>query len=88
MEPQPPRNKTREHVLVFTLVTVVGGISSFFLYVVSLGMFAYVLGVAIVVVLVGYLHFMLWGSALSNEVAGEREEHRVREQMEAERREP
>jgi hypothetical protein len=86
MEPQPPRNKTRENLITFTLVTVVGGIASFFLYIVSLGIFAYVLGVAIVVVLVGYLHFMLWGEALSNEVAGEREEHRIREQMEAEGR--
>ncbi len=87
MQAPPPRSKTRENLITFTLVTVVGGIASFFLYIVSLGIFAYVLGVAIVVVMVGYIHFMLWGEALSNEVAGEREEHRVREQMEAERRE-
>jgi hypothetical protein len=32
--------------------------------------------------MVGFLHYLLWGHALTQQVAGEREEQRVRESME------
>lgn len=85
MEPDPnaPRKK-RETFLM--LILTIGFASSvlFFLVLVSGGFFVYVLASVFAIALVGLLHYALWGHALTQEVAGEREEEESRARWEAE----
>jgi hypothetical protein len=48
------------------------------------GFFLYVLEFSGAVVLLGLLHYVLWGRAFSQEVAGEREEEQLRQRAQAE----
>jgi hypothetical protein len=60
---------------------------SFFLFVAFVscgGLVLYALAVVAGLGVFGYLHYFLWGQALSAEVAGEREEKAIRERNEAE----
>ncbi len=84
MDPQPTRNRTRETALTMTLVVVLGGTIAFFLNLVSLGLFAYVLIAVVLFTLMGFLHYVLWGYAMTQETAGEREEMCRREAEEQE----
>lgn len=83
MDPQP-RSKKRETFLTLTLVAVLGSTIAFFLNLVSMGIFAYVLVAVLAFTAIGFLHYVLWGYALSQETAGEREELRVRDELEQE----
>jgi hypothetical protein len=79
-----PRNKTRETILTVTLVTVLGGTIGFFLNLVSLGMFAWVLIAVLAFTALGFVHYVVWGYAMSQQTAGEREEMLLREEREQE----
>jgi hypothetical protein len=79
----PPRNKGRETLLTFTLVALLGGAIVFFLNFVTLGVFSYVIVAIIGIAVVGFLHYAIWGYALSRQVAGEREEQRIKDILEA-----
>lgn len=82
--PQDPRRKRRETILSITLVLVVGGLLMFFLNLISMGIFMYV-GVAVLLIgLVGFLHYVLWGQSLTENTAGEREEAELRARIEGE----
>lgn len=81
MEPKI-RRTARDTVLTLTLAALLGGGILFILNVVSLGILSYALGVGGVVALVGVLHYVTWGRSLSQDVAGEREEIKVREELE------
>lgn len=81
MEPKIKRT-ARDTVLTLTLAALLGGGILFFLNVVSLGILSYALGVGGLVALVGVLHYVTWGWSMSQEVAGEREELKVREDLE------
>lgn len=76
--------KGRETFVAFLLLLLLGGAIFFFLNFVSFGIFFYVLVVMLIFTMVGFLHYLLWGHSLSQEVAGEREEQEVRERMEGE----
>lgn len=73
---EPAPRSGRETVLGFVLVAVLGGTIIFFLNFVSFGIFSYVLCAALAVTAVGFLHYLLWGYALSQELAEEM--HRAR----------
>ena len=60
-----------------------GGAFLFFLNLVSLGIFAYVIAAIIGIAAIGFLHYAIWGYALSQQVAGEREEQRIKDLLEA-----
>jgi high-affinity Fe2+/Pb2+ permease len=62
----------RDTLLTVTLVVFVGGLLIFFLNLISLGVFTYVLGAVVVFAVVGFLHYVLWGYAMSQDVADER----------------
>jgi hypothetical protein len=79
-----PPNKNRETLLTIALVLVLGGAMVFFLNLISLGIFFHVIVAVLAITMVGFLHYALWGYAMSQEVAGEREEMELRERMEAE----
>ena len=79
---QQPRNRTRENVVIFTLVLFIGGILGFFLNLISLGIFTYVIGSIGAILLVGCLHYLVWGHALSQEVAEERRAMLLKEEAE------
>jgi hypothetical protein len=83
MKDKPAPQKGRETLLTFTLVVILGGAFLFFLNIVSLGIFFYVIAVIVGIAAVGFLHYAVWGYALSKQVAGEREEQRIKELLEA-----
>ena len=86
MDPQAPKaTKGRETLLTFSLVAILGGAFLFFLNLVSLGIFAYVVAAIIGIAAIGFLHYAVWGYALSQQVAGEREEQRIKDLLENER---
>jgi protein-S-isoprenylcysteine O-methyltransferase Ste14 len=82
-DPRTP-NRTRENIVILTLVLFLGGIVVFFLNVISLGIFTYVIGVGVLIVVVGSVHYFLWGRAMMEDVAVEREQMLLKEEREAE----
>ena len=64
----------RNTVLSLTLAIFVGGVIIFFLNLISLGVFTYVLGAVVAFTVVGFIHYVLWGYAMSQDVAAESEE--------------
>jgi hypothetical protein len=85
-EPSPP-NRFRENVVILTLVLVLGGVIVFFLDLISFGIFTYAIAVGGAVVLLGFVHYLAWGRAMTEEVAAEREAMLLKEEKEAEDRE-
>jgi high-affinity Fe2+/Pb2+ permease len=81
-DPRPP-NRMRESIVVLTLVLFLGGIVAFFLNVISLGIFTYAIGVGLLIIVVGSLHYFLWGRAMMEDVAVEREQMLLKEEREA-----
>ena len=76
----------RETMLSFMLVAVFGGAIFFFLNFVALGIFVYVIGAVVGVTAVGFLHYVLWGYDLSEEVAEEMQRERLKQQQEMDER--
>jgi hypothetical protein len=73
--------KARETFLTLMLTAVFGGGFLVFLILVSGGFFFYVLLAVGIIGTIGSFHYLLWGQALSQEVAGEREEEELRERQ-------
>jgi hypothetical protein len=71
-EPQPP-SSGRENMLAVALAALVGGMFLFFLYLITLGIVGNVLGIGVLVIAVGILHYLVWGRSMTAEVAAERE---------------
>ena len=67
-----PEAPERGTVLTLMLTLLCGGGILFFLILVSGGFFGYVLAAVVAIALVGYVHYRLWGQALTREVSGER----------------
>jgi len=82
-DPNAP-HRNRETMLTLLLTAVFAGGILFFLVLVSGGFFAFVMAGVFAIALVGLLHYALWGHALSQEVAGEREAEENRARWEAE----
>ncbi len=76
-----PSGGGRDTFLSIMLVLVLGGAFFMFLNFVSFGLFSYVLLAVLGMTFVGFLHYVLWGQALSQEIADEREEQRLREEL-------
>jgi hypothetical protein len=82
---QEPNKKGRETFLTITMVVIMGGIFFVFLNLVSFGIFFQVSAAILAIVIVGYVHYVLWGHSLSKEVAGERAMEKLKDELEAER---
>jgi predicted tellurium resistance membrane protein TerC len=80
------RQRSRENVLGIALAVLVGGIALFFLYFVSFGVVGNVMMGGGLIVVIGVLHYLFWGRALSDEVAAEREALAKKESREPRRR--
>jgi hypothetical protein len=80
---ESPRQR-RETFLGFFLALFFGAGFLLFMIVVTGGFFLYVLAAVIGIGVVGYLHYLLWGHSLTQQVAGEREEEEARERWENE----
>lgn len=78
------RSSTRETMFALFLVGLFAVAVAVLLYVLSLGAFGYVFGGAALFAVVAFLHYVAWGHAMSQEVAGEQEELQVRENMQSE----
>ena len=84
MEQNPsPHDRSRENALVIALVVLGGGIGLFYLNFITLGIVGWVLSLAAALVVVGAMHYLLWGHSLSKEVAPEREALRRQEASDA-----
>jgi hypothetical protein len=81
-EPNPPP-RSRENMLAISLATLVGGIILFYLYLITLGIIGNLLAIGGLVILVGALHYFVWGRAFSAEVAAEREALRRQDELDA-----
>jgi hypothetical protein len=79
-----PTNRSRETLLSVGLIVVLGGAMAFFLNLVSMGILFHVLAAVLAITIVGFVHYAVWGYAMSQEVAAEREELERREQIETE----
>ena len=79
MEPQGGAPRTGRETFLSLLLTFLFGAG--FLAVlnfITFGVIFHVLAAVLAIALVGLLHYLLWGQALSEEVAGEREEEELR----------
>ena len=68
------RRQRRASFLPVMLGLTVAGFFCLVLILVTGGFFFYVLGIVLLFVLLGLIHYALWGAAMSQQVAGEREE--------------
>ena len=73
--------KGRETMLAILLAIALGSAVFFFLNLVSFGIFFYVLAAVVGITAVGFFHYVVWGYAFSQEVAGEREEEEEPHQL-------
>jgi high-affinity Fe2+/Pb2+ permease len=70
MPTKQPRS-SRETVVTFALVALLGGAFFLFLNLVSLGIFFYVGAAVVGIAAIGFLHYVVWGYDLSEEVSEE-----------------
>ncbi len=85
MDEDPPRKRRETYLTVFLALLLLGAFV-FLLTLLSFGFFFYVVVAVGGIVLLGYVHYVFWGYALSQQTAGEREEEEVRRRMEGEDR--
>lgn len=78
-----PHQKARESMLAGSLVVLTGSMILFFLFVISFGVIGNVIAGAVIMVMVGAVHYLVWGHALTAEVAPEREAMRRQDAREA-----
>ena len=78
--PRPPRRQT---FLTVFLALLLGVFALLVLILVSGGFFLYVIYLALAIAGIALIHYVLWGRALSREVAGEREEEQLRQRAAA-----
>ena len=69
-------------MLGFLLVALLGGIFFVFLNLVTFGIFFYVLAAVVGIMTIGFLHYVLWGYDLSEEVAEDMQRERLKQQQE------
>ncbi|MBM3994903.1 MAG: hypothetical protein FJ303_12230 [Planctomycetes bacterium] len=81
-DPKPP-SSGRDSLLAVALVVLVAGMVGFYLYLITLGIVVNVLAAGGLFILLGVLHYYVWGQAFSEEVAKEAEALRRRDEAEA-----
>jgi hypothetical protein len=82
MDDDSPVRQQRSVLLTVLFTLLFGGGAVLFSFLVCGGVAIYALAVIGAVVVTGYLHFLLWGRALSNEVSGEIEEQQTEGELE------
>jgi hypothetical protein len=75
----PPQQQNRHALLSAFLTLLAVGFFLFGLIFISGGFFLWVVLFAGAIVVIGLLHYVLWGKAFSDAVAGEREEEQLRQ---------
>jgi hypothetical protein len=81
-QPTPAGKKGHETLLALALLAILGGAFFFFLNFATFGVFSYMIAAVIGIAAIGFLHYAIWGYALSQQVAGEREEQRIKDLLE------
>jgi len=82
MEQEPDQKKSgRENLLTVALVLLVGGLSLFFLWLISLGVVGNVIAGVVIFIIIGALHYLVWGRAFTQEVEAERDALRRQEKQ-------
>ena len=72
-----PHRRARETFLTLSLTVLFAGGFMAILNFLTFGVLTHVIAVAIVIGVVGTFHYVLWGQALSQEVAAERQEEEL-----------
>jgi hypothetical protein len=81
--PDTPERKSRETVVSLMLSTVALGFFLLVLIIITGGLVIYLLAVVAALAAFAGLHYFLWGRALHEATAGEREEEELREKADA-----
>ena len=76
----------RETALSFMLVLLLSGMFFMFPNFVAFGLFFYVLAAVAGITTIGFLHYVLWGYDLSEDVAEEMQRERLQQQQELDER--
>jgi ABC-type bacteriocin/lantibiotic exporter with double-glycine peptidase domain len=71
----------RENLLAVVMTLLVAGVFAVFLLVVTGGLLLQIIGVLLLMIVVGCVHFQIWGRTLSQQTAGEREEAILQEKL-------
>jgi hypothetical protein len=79
-----PRSSARDTYMAIVLCTVVGIPCLLFFEVLTGGLLSYLLLSVVILAVLGFINYLLWGRSLNRQVAGEREEEEFRTRMEAE----
>jgi hypothetical protein len=82
MDHQADQSSARGAFLSAMLILLGGSFILFFMFLVCGGLAIGVLAVVAGLAAFGFFHYLLWGHSFTREVAGEREEMEIREQME------
>ena len=69
-------------MLAIALAILVGGMGLFYLYLITLGIVGNILAGVGLMVMVGALHYIVWGRSFSAEVAAEREALKRQDELE------
>jgi hypothetical protein len=77
-------SESRQNFLTIFLTLVVGLFFLFVLVLITGGFFFYIILALLGITGLGAFHYVLWGKALTDEVAGLREEEQLRQRAEAE----
>jgi hypothetical protein len=81
VEEHPAENQRQTLLTVMLSVIALGGFL-LFLILVSGGFFLYVVAGALGIFAIGLLHYFAWGNAMHQQTEGDREEERLREELE------
>jgi hypothetical protein len=79
---QKPDGGMRENLLAIVLSAMIVGGFVVFMIIATGGLLLQILGAVVVLAVLGWIHFQLWGRTLSEETAGEREEAELRAKIE------
>ena len=85
MNHEPAPNKSRGPVVNLLLAAIPGGLFLFFLNFLTLGVFFWVVASVFGLVLLGFLHYVLWGYAFSEEVAHDQREQEIEDRAHRDR---
>jgi ABC-type bacteriocin/lantibiotic exporter with double-glycine peptidase domain len=82
--PPTTGHQPRENLLAFMLSVIVLAVFGVFMIIVTGGLLLQVLGVVLIGVAFGWVHYRLWGRSLVKQTEGEREEAELRAKIEGE----
>jgi hypothetical protein len=82
--PPTPSHRSRENLLAFMLSVIALAFFGVFMIIVTGGLLLQILGIVLIGVAVGWVHYRMWGRSFVKQTEGEREEAELRAKLEGE----